>query len=90
MAWTRESPPEAAQRIVPDYSSPPAIGKHTFSNHLIDVEWNKTVVFPDVVKEATKDWNFEGASFPLGVSWMVAEQPTGTYSQPTSSKLDKN
>ena len=90
MAWTRESPPEAAQRIVPDYSSPPPTGKHTFSNHLINVEWNKTIVFPNVVKEATKDWNFEGASFPLGVSWMVAEAPTGTYTQPTFSKLDEN
>ena len=90
MAWTRESPPEAAHRIVPDYASPPSTGKHTFSNHLIDVEWDKTIVFPNVVKEATKGWDFKGASFPLGVSWMVAEQPTSTCSQPPSSKLDEN
>ena len=86
-AWTRTEAPHANERQVADYKSPPIQGKHTFSSHLREVEYIKSVKFPPSVAEATKEWDFIGASFPLAINWLVDEEPVGTYHRPASQNM---
>lgn len=89
MAYTSKSPPEAAERQVPDYASPPVESKQSFSNHLAEVEWIHNVEFPPPVVEATKHWEWTATNFPLGDNWVVYETSIGKYRQPILSKTDR-